>query len=86
MNAKGEICISGAAGFLGGHLSRLLLTSGYGVLGVDNYSTGSPEQIDSLREHTRFRFVEADVCDWSPGPEPVTAVLHLASPASPTSC
>jgi dTDP-glucose 4,6-dehydratase len=74
--------VTGAAGFLGSHLSDRLLGDGYLVLGVDNLSTGDPENLAHLANDSRFRFEERDICTaFDPGR--VDYVFNLASPASP---
>ena len=74
--------VTGAAGFLGSHLTDRLLGDGCMVLGVDNLSTGDPENLAHLANDSRFRFEERDICAaFDPGR--VDYVFNLASPASP---
>jgi dTDP-glucose 4,6-dehydratase len=74
--------VTGAAGFLGSNLTDRLLGEGHTVLGVDNLSTGSLENIAHLKSNPSFRFEERDICvPFDPGP--VDYVFNLASPASP---
>ena len=74
--------VTGAAGFLGSHLTDRLLSEGYSVLGVDNLSTGDPENLAHLAGDPHFRFEELDTCTpFDLGP--VDTVFNLASPASP---
>ena len=74
--------VTGAAGFLGSHLSDRLLDEGHTVLGVDNLSTGNLENLTHLRNEPRFALEERDICDaFDPGH--VDYVFNLASPASP---
>jgi dTDP-glucose 4,6-dehydratase len=74
--------VTGAAGFLGSHLTDRLLGEGYSVLGVDNLSTGDAENLAHLANDSRFRFEERDICAaFDPGQ--VDYVFNLASPASP---
>jgi len=77
-----RILITGAAGFLGSHLSDRLLGEGHTVLGVDNLSTGDPENLAHLAKNPRFQFEQRDIClPFDPGP--VDYVFNMASPASP---
>lgn len=78
-----RILITGGAGFLGSHLSDLLLRDGHTVVGMDNFVTGRPENIAHLMGHDRFKFVKYDVCDYLHHDGPLDAVMHFASPASP---
>jgi len=74
--------VTGAAGFLGSHLTDRLLGEGYFVLGVDNLSTGDPDNLAHLASDSHFSFEERDICTaFDPGR--VDYVFNLASPASP---
>jgi dTDP-glucose 4,6-dehydratase len=74
--------VTGAAGFLGSHLTDRLLGEGYSVLGVDNLSTGDSANLAHLAHDSRFCFEERDICTaFDPGR--VDHVFNLASPASP---
>lgn len=74
--------VTGAAGFLGSHLTDRLLREGHDVVGVDNFSTGSRENLAHLANEPRFHFVEHDICKpFDPGQ--VDYVFNFASPASP---
>ncbi len=73
--------VTGAAGFLGSHLSESLLQNGHSVIGLDDFTTGSRLHINSLKNHKNFEFLEQDVrdaidvdCD---------IILNFACPASP---
>lgn len=77
-----RVLIAGAAGFLGSHLTDALLAQGHDVLGVDNLSTGSLENLRHLRTEPRFEFCEQDICDPF-DPKRVDYVFSFASPASP---
>src|SRR3954469_8303171 len=78
-----RILISGAAGFLGSHLTDLLLSQGHEVVGVDNFITGRPENIKHLKENRAYRFVPHDVIEPLSIDGPVDRIYHMASPASP---
>ncbi len=78
-----RILITGAAGFLGSHLCERLLHDGHEVVGMDNFITGSPENIAGLSGAPGFSFSRHDVSDFIFVPGKVDAVLHFASPASP---
>ena len=58
---KQRALVTGGAGFLGSHLCDGLLADGYHVLAADNLLTGRLENIDHLRNDSRFEFVEKDV-------------------------
>ncbi len=75
--------ITGAAGFLGSHLTDLLLRRGHKVIGIDNLVTGSVDNIAHLAGHRNFRFIEQDVTEFLFIDSPVDYVWHFASPASP---
>ena len=77
-----HVLVTGAAGFLGSHLTDRLLSDGHRVLGVDNLSTGDLDNLAHLGGHPRFRFEERDICT-SFDPGHVDYVFNLASPASP---
>lgn len=76
-----KILVTGAAGFLGSHLCERLLAQGHHVLGVDNYFTGSIDNIESLKGNSRFEFIRQDVC--FPLYVEVDQIYNLACPASP---
>ncbi|HZS11168.1 MAG TPA: UDP-glucuronic acid decarboxylase family protein, partial [Nitrospirales bacterium] len=78
-----RILITGGAGFLGSHLSDLFVGLGHQVVGIDNFSTGRPENIAHLLGHEGYKFVEYNVCDYLHVDGPLDAVMHFASPASP---
>jgi dTDP-glucose 4,6-dehydratase len=75
--------ITGGAGFLGSHLCERLLRDGYEVLCLDNFLTGTPNNVEHLLGNDRFRVLKVDVTDWIHSSGPVDSVLHFASPASP---
>jgi len=78
-----RILITGAAGFLGSHLSDRLLADGHEVTGMDNFITGSPDNISHLMGNEKFNFYKHDVSNYIYVPGKIDAVLHFASPASP---
>jgi dTDP-glucose 4,6-dehydratase len=77
-----RVLVTGAAGFLGSHLTDRLLAEGHTVLGVDNLATGAAENLAHLARDPRFTFERRDICiPFDPGP--VDFVFNMASPASP---
>jgi dTDP-glucose 4,6-dehydratase len=78
-----RIVVTGAAGFLGSHLTDRLLRDGHEVIGLDNLVTGTLKNIEHLRDDPRFGLVEHDVSKFIGIDGPVDAVFHFASPASP---
>lgn len=78
-----RILITGGAGFIGSHLSDLLLERGHEVVALDNLITGSLRNIAHLQHNERFRFINADVTRTIHIEGPVDAVFHLASLPSP---
>ena len=77
-----RVVITGAAGFIGSHLSEALLDRGFSVVGVDNLLTGDLANIAHLRDRN-FQFIRHDVTNYIDIDGPVDFVLHWASPASP---
>ncbi len=75
--------VTGAAGFLGSHLADLLLARGHKVIGIDNFVTGTVDNISHLGGHPNFKFIEQDVTEYLFLDVPVHYVWHFASPASP---
>jgi len=78
-----RILITGAAGFLGSHLCDKLIDQGHEVIGMDNFITGSIENLDHLAGNEKFFFIRHDVANFLFVPGKVDAVMHFASPASP---
>jgi dTDP-glucose 4,6-dehydratase len=74
--------VTGGAGFLGSHLCDALVADGYRVICVDNLETGSLQNVEHLRGD-QFTFMNHDITRHLEIEEPVDAVYHLASPASP---
>src|SRR3954454_23515970 len=77
-----RIVITGAAGFIGSHLSEALLDRGHSVVGIDNLLTGDTANIAHLANRD-FSFIKHDVTNYIYIEGPVDFVLHWASPASP---
>jgi len=78
-----RILITGAAGFLGSHLSDKLIADGHEVVGLDNFVTGNQNNIAHLMGNPKFSFYEHDVSNYIFVPGKIDAVMHFASPASP---
>jgi dTDP-glucose 4,6-dehydratase len=86
--AGSRVLVAGGAGFVPSHVVDRLIARGATVVAVDNFVTGSKENLAHLESHPRFALVEADVSVPLPADECLAgrfdAILHLASPASPT--
>lgn len=78
-----RVLITGAAGFLGSHLSDRFLAEGHEVIGMDNLITGKMDNIAHLFGNERFKFIKHNVSEYIYVDGPIDAVLHFASPASP---
>jgi len=75
--------VTGGAGFLGSHLTDLLLANGHEVVILDNLITGSADNIGHLAGNSKLRFIHQDVSDYLFVDGSVDFVFHFASPASP---
>lgn len=78
-----RILITGAAGFLGSHLSERFVREGFDVIGMDNLITGSLDNIHHLFPEPNFQFYHHDVSKFVHVPGDLRYILHFASPASP---
>jgi len=78
-----RVLITGGAGFLGSHLCERFIADGYRVVCIDNFITGSPDNIAHLIGNDRFEIIQYDVTNYMHVEGRVDAVLHFASPASP---
>ncbi len=78
-----RVLVTGAAGFLGSHLCDKLIQEGHSVVGLDNFITGSPDNIAHLAGNSKFEFFMHDVSNYIFMSGKLDAVMHFASPASP---
>ncbi|MEI6088909.1 MAG: UDP-glucuronic acid decarboxylase family protein [bacterium] len=78
-----RILITGGAGFLGSHLCERFIAEGDQVICMDNFITGSPDNISHLFENKNFKFIHQDVTDFIYVSGDLDFILHFASPASP---
>lgn len=76
-----KILLTGAAGFLGSNIATRLIRENHQVLGLDDFSTGRPENLRALEDHPNFSLVRHDVRD--PFECDVDFILNFACPASP---
>ncbi len=85
--SSGTVIITGAAGFVGSHLTDRFLSDGWRVVGVDNLITGRDENLAHLQGNPSFTLIKADASQDPAGYLPADVqpdlVLHFASPASP---
>ena len=78
-----RILVTGAAGFLGSNLCDRLIAEGHQVIGMDNFITGSPDNLEHLAGDEDFSFIRHDVSNYIFVPGEIDAIMHFASPASP---
>ena len=76
-----RILVTGGAGFIGSHLVEYLLGQGHEVLALDNYFTGSKENLLHLRDHPKLEIIRHDVVN--PLMVEVEQIYNMACPASP---
>ena len=77
------VLITGVAGFVGSHLADKFIAEGFYVIGVDNFLTGTPENISHLLNHDNFEFIEHDIIENIKVDQDIDIILHFACPASP---
>jgi len=78
-----RVLITGGAGFLGSHLCQRFLDEGDYVYCMDNFITGSPDNIAEMMKNENFEFIHQDVSNYIYVPGELDFILHFASPASP---
>ena len=78
-----RIVLTGAAGFLGSHLTDRLIYEGHQVIGLDNFITGDEANIAHLLNNPAFQLIRQDVSTYIDIPGQIDYVMHFASPASP---
>ncbi|MBC7811872.1 MAG: SDR family oxidoreductase [Burkholderiales bacterium] len=78
-----RVLITGGAGFLGSHLCDRFLAEGHSVIAIDSLLTGDMHNIAHLTGNPDFSFIKYDVTNYIHVDEPLDAILHFASPASP---
>jgi dTDP-glucose 4,6-dehydratase len=78
-----RVLITGAAGFIGSHLCERFLKEGHEVIGLDNFLTGSPDNIANLFRNQNFTFYKYDVTNFIYVEGNLDLILHFACPASP---
>jgi dTDP-glucose 4,6-dehydratase len=78
-----RVLVTGCAGFIGYHLTERLLVEGHSVVGLDNFCSGSRQNVKDLAVHKGFRFVEHDITSPLAVEGPFELICNLACPASP---
>jgi UDP-glucose 4-epimerase len=82
MSSNKHILVTGGAGFIGGHLVERLLADGHAVVVLDDFSTGSRDNLAAVANHPRLRVIEAKISTCAALPELVAAaetIYHLAA-------
>jgi len=84
-----KVCVTGAAGFIGGHIAEALLKQGHEVVGLDDFSSGKRENAALLSKHGNFNLVEGSIADPKAVAKAISGaklVFHLAAiPSVPLS-
>lgn len=80
---KRSSLVAGGAGFLGSHLCEALLANGDEVLCIDNFATGSSNNLAKIRNHPRFQLQSRDICEPLVSARPIDRIYNLACVASP---
>jgi dTDP-glucose 4,6-dehydratase len=78
-----RVLITGAAGFLGSHVCDKFLAEGHAVVGLDNFLTGTPDNLAHLNGNSQFEFISHNISTYTYVAGNLDGVLHFASPASP---
>jgi dTDP-glucose 4,6-dehydratase len=78
-----HVVVTGGAGFVGSHLCERLLKDGHRVTCLDNFVTGTPDNVAHLLEDPDFTLTRTDLTEFVHVPGQVDLILHFASPASP---
>jgi dTDP-glucose 4,6-dehydratase len=78
-----RVLVTGGAGFIGSHLCEFFLAKGWEVVCMDDFVTGSRDNLSGFATQRDFKLVEHDVTEYIRLDEPLDWVLHFASPASP---
>jgi len=82
-SSKKTAVVTGGAGFLGSHLCDRLLAEAFRVIAIDNFITGTPDNIAHLAGNPDFQFIRHNVSEFIFVPGSIDIVFHFASPASP---
>lgn len=81
--ARKTVLVAGGAGFVGSHLCDALLARNNRVICIDNFQTGSPDNVLALENHPHFELIEGDICEPLGVEGPIDQIYNLACPASP---
>ncbi len=83
MAEQKAVLVTGGGGFLGSHLCDRFVARGFRVYAMDNFLTGSEQNIAHLASHKDFELIRHNVCEYTNFPGHLDYILHFASPASP---